>query len=246
MTNATRLGERRGSAPARTDRTTPPSAAGAPRSRQALGRTLPSGVSQHPQLAPFAGTAHAEALQAAIGKGKASVPKDVVVEGPSAFSPDAVKKAPSTVGGVVNKVGVWADFQMDPERKDRILPWSNTRPHGTVAAQEVLALTKEKGPDGQPKLRPGDLLLNGAGETTGHLSIYMGEDPSTGKPMLVHAMATAETGRSWVGLAVEAGKSAVQAVTGQSSGKVGVIREGVEEFFDRFPRANYVVLRTRA
>lgn len=221
----------------------PPSAAGAPKQRVALGRTLPTGASKQPAFAPFAGTVHAERLQAAVTKGQTSAPKDVVVEGPSAFSPDAVKAAPSKVGSVVNRVGVWTDFQMDPDRKDRILPWSNTRTHGTVAAKEVLALTKEKGPDGQPKLRPGDLLLNGTGGVTGHMSIYVGDDPATGKPMLVHSMATAQTQKSWVGLAVEAGKSALQTVTGGGSGKVGVIREGMEEFFDRFPRDSYVVLR---
>jgi hypothetical protein len=108
----------------------------------------------------------------------------------------------------------------------------------TIPGAEVVALTKQLGPDGKPKLMPGDMILSGCNGHTGHMSIYIGDDPKTGQPQMIHAMATADTQQSWSMIVGNAVKAAVS-----DTGKVGVIKEGVAEFFDRFKRDSFLVVR---
>lgn len=219
----------------------PPSALGAPRARTVNGATLETARAAYPELARFAGTPLNDPLQQGIAKGQVrDVPKDVVVEGPSVFSPEARQKQPSGLGSLINKVCVWSSFQMATDRADRLRlggdPTHLKLP--AVSSKEMLALTRELGPDGKPKLMPGDMIACGCNGHTGHMIIYAGNDPKTGEPQIIHSMATADTQQSYLQIAGNALKAAFS-----STGKVGVIKEGMAEFFDRFPRDSYVVLR---
>jgi hypothetical protein len=126
----------------------------------------------------------------------------------------------------------------------------------------MVALTKELGPDGRPKLLPGDFIMNGGNGEAGHLTIYAGEDPKTGEPQIIHAMATAITQQSVTQFVANVGEATVEDVVGlgeavvnlvrkpktsdgelRAEEKMGVFREGLAEFFDRFHRDTVVVVR---
>jgi hypothetical protein len=110
----------------------------------------------------------------------------------------------------------------------------------TVSAAEIVALTREPGPDGKPRLLPGDMIVNGCNGQLGHMSMYVGDDPKTGRPAIIHAMGTADTQQSLTDIL----DNVAHALPGMpATGKVGVIEEGLDAFFDRFSRDTYVVVR---
>jgi hypothetical protein len=155
-----------------------------PAARLVDGQLVQTAAARHGHLVPFAGTAHAAHLQRVVGRGDvAGVGKDITVEGPNAAA------------RVVNQVGVWITFQLDPHSADRLNPFSVTHDSLVLKGEEVTRLTCELSPDGKPKLMPGDMLLDGSGERASHMSWYVGED-ANGTPMLIQAMPTAATGRS--------------------------------------------------
>jgi hypothetical protein len=97
----------------------------------------------------------------------------------------------------------------------------------------------EPGPHGEPPaLQPGDFIVNGVDGHAGHLSVYIGKDPKTGEPMIVHAMADAAGQQSYL---QQLGNAVASPFA--STGKVGVIKEGLAEFFDRYQRDTAFVLR---
>jgi hypothetical protein len=218
-----------------------PSSFGAPPVRMVNGSAVEAARATYPQLGELAGSTLAESLQKSIDKGSVKgVPDDVVVEGPSAFSPQAHRDPPSALASLINKVAVWTVFQSATSTADRLRLGGAPAHLGlpTVPGSELVALTKELGPDGKPKLMPGDMIINGCNGATGHMSIYIGDDPTTGQPQIIHAMGTADTQQSLTMIAGNAVKAAVS-----DTGKVGVIQEGLAGFFDRFDRDSYVVVR---
>lgn len=85
-------------------------------------------------------------------------------------------------------------------------------------------------------LKPGDIILCGNHGGLSHAIMYEGD----GK--IVHAMATGSTARSTLQRLGDMGKEMVGIDT--DKGKQGVIREGLGEFFDRFERDTYVIMRS--
>ena len=217
---------------------TQPDAGITPRLRSIHGTPVETALAAHPHLAQFAGTTLANELTQGIAQGKVqNVPKDVVVEGPSAFSPESHLSPPGALGSAIDKVAVWTTFQLATDRADRLrLGGEPTHlKYPPLKGSEMVALTKELGPDGKPKLIPGDMVLCGGNGHTGHMAIYVGEDPATGEPQIIHSMATAETQQSWTMIPGNALKP--------DSDKTGVIKEGLGAFFDRFERDSYVIVR---
>lgn len=115
-----------------------------------------------------------------------------------------------------------------------------------ISGAEIEALTKP-GPDGgPPALRPGDCLVNGGGGDPSHVAVYVGPDKD-GHPMIVHAMATNNEGRSGMERLGDALKLPFQ-MAGEALGfdtgqKTGVLYERVGDFFNRYHRDTVVVAR---
>ncbi len=91
-----------------------------------------------------------------------------------------------------------------------------------------------------PKLEPGDVILNGNNGGLSHAALYIGD----GK--IVHAMATEKTmrghsGRLWDTL--RAPVDILREQLGMKPRKQGVFIERVDDFFERFERDTYVVMR---
>ena len=168
------------------------------------------------------------------------LPEGRVVEGPSAFDDNSHAALPGKFEQAVEKGVVWFTFGLANRSADRLrLGGEATHlPLPRIKGADMEKLT-EAGPNGEPPtLQAGDFIVNGADGHAGHLSVYVGKDPASGKPMIIHAMADAEGQQSYlqqVGHAVEA--------PFKDTGKVGVIKEGLGEFFDRYPRDTAYVVR---
>lgn len=103
-------------------------------------------------------------------------------------------------------------------------------------ADAVDGLPRLAGPALEPlygALRPGDLVLLGNNGLLSHVSVY------TGDGEVVHAMATEKTMRGWIGSIGDA----VRRIFGQTEHHVGVIRERLGSFLERFERDTWVVVR---
>ena len=83
------------------------------------------------------------------------------------------------------------------------------------------------------QLQPGDIILNGSGGGLTHAAVYAGNGD------IIHSMATNTTGRGFLGAAWDTIKRAF----GHKPENVGVIREKLGDFFDRYPRDTMVVMR---
>lgn len=87
-----------------------------------------------------------------------------------------------------------------------------------------------------PHLRPGDFVLLGNAGGLSHVAVHLGGGE------LVHAMATEKTGRGWWGSL----RDAIRRALGRPDAFVGVIRETLSHFLDRFERDTVVVVRPPA
>jgi len=83
------------------------------------------------------------------------------------------------------------------------------------------------------QLKPGDIILNGSGGGLTHAAVYAGDGE------IIHSMATNTTGRGFFGAAWDTIKRAF----GHQPENVGVIKEQLGDFFDRYPRDTMVVMR---
>ncbi len=115
-----------------------------------------------------------------------------------------------------------------------------------ISGQEIEELTKP-GPNGEPPaLRPGDCLINGGGGDPSHVALYAGPDKH-GHPMIIHAMATNNEGRSAMERLGDAVKFPFQKLAGaigiDTNQKTGVLYERVGDFFNRYHRDTVVVAR---
>ena len=82
-------------------------------------------------------------------------------------------------------------------------------------------------------MAPGDLVLLGNNGILTHIAVYIGDGH------IVHSMATARTMRGWLG----SFRDALLRMLGQDQGPTGVIEEGLGDFFDRYERDSWVILR---
>ncbi len=92
------------------------------------------------------------------------------------------------------------------------------------------------GPDAArflPHLRPGDFVLLGNAGRLSHVAVHVGAGE------LVHAMATEKTGLGWSGSL----RDALHRLLGRPEVFVGVIRESLDHFLERFERDTVVVVR---
>lgn len=83
------------------------------------------------------------------------------------------------------------------------------------------------------QLKPGDIILNGSGGGLTHAAVYAGNGE------IIHSMATNTTGRGFFGAVWDTIKRAF----GDKPENVGVIKEKLGDFFDRYPRDTMVVMR---
>jgi hypothetical protein len=84
-----------------------------------------------------------------------------------------------------------------------------------------------------PHLRPGDFVLLGNAGRLSHVAVHVGAGE------LVHAMATEKTMRGWAG----AFRDAIHRLLGRPDQFVGVVRESLAHFLDRYERDTLVVVR---
>ena len=85
------------------------------------------------------------------------------------------------------------------------------------------------------QLEPGDIILNGSGGGLTHAAVYAGDGE------IIHSMATNTTGRGFLGAVWDTIKRAF----GDKPENVGVIKEKLGDFFDRYPRDTMVVMRRK-
>jgi len=205
------------------------------------------------KLVKSAGTLHAKELQKLIGKGKLKdVPGDTVVEGPNVFS-KAFKNGHDPIRELLTHEIVKLTFAMSTDKQRQ---WFGTDSHvNAVKGSDVASLADEIGPDGLPRLMPGDIIVNGIdhhekdGSSVphiGHASMYVGKQKNgkpdeNGEPTIIHAMATSTTDQTIGGNLLQVLKEDVVPPP-PGKGK-GVIKESVEGFFERFGRENYAVIR---
>lgn len=204
------------------------------------GEEVQTATSKYPTLAAVAGTVRAGSVQKQIDAGTMpGIPKDLYVEGPSAFSGDARRPPPAFVGRLLHKLTIWWKWQRASDPKDRWRFSGPPRhlPHPLLTSAEILALLEKTGADGRALLLPGDILISGIGGVATHVSLYVGKDKA-GVPTIVHAMATPKTQQSYPMLVVNVFESLLI-----SKGKVGVFEESLGGFFERFQRDTYFVLR---
>jgi hypothetical protein len=83
------------------------------------------------------------------------------------------------------------------------------------------------------QLKPGDIILNGSGGGLTHAAVY------TGNGEIIHSMATNTTGRGFLGAVWDT----VKRTFGHQPENVGVLKEKLGDFFDRYPRDTMVVMR---
>ncbi|MBI4860012.1 MAG: hypothetical protein HY815_07075 [Candidatus Riflebacteria bacterium] len=209
--------------------------------RLVQGTPVPTGDSFYPDLIPIAGTPLVMRLQPGIDNAKRpGVPANVVVEGPSALSKDALMKQPGRLAHAANRAYIWTKWQLASSRADK---WRLTGPathfkYPLLVPEDLLKLLKTQGPDGRPLLLPGDMIINGIGGIATHLSLYVGPDAATGEPRIVHALATPGTQQSYVQLAGNVVKSIVRPCE-----TIGVVEEGLGGFIARYQRDTFFVLR---
>jgi hypothetical protein len=84
-------------------------------------------------------------------------------------------------------------------------------------------------------LRPGDLVLLGNNGGLSHVAVFVGDGA------IVHAMATGETMRGWLGSL----RDALARLLRTTERHVGVLREPLAEFLERYERDTWVVVRAR-
>jgi hypothetical protein len=85
-------------------------------------------------------------------------------------------------------------------------------------------------------LQPGDFVLLGNNGTLTHVAVYVGQGD------IVHAMATEKTMRGWLGSIWDA----LQRLVGSDERLVGVVREPLAAFLDRYERDTLVAVRVPA
>lgn len=151
--------------------------------------------------------------------------KGFVVEGPSAFTPGLAEKV--TANQTLTRAALSFTYQQ---------PATLGLPKLTGADLEALT---RPGPGGEaPKLQAGDFIVTGRDAKGTHLAIYVGSDAKTGKPTLIHAMATQYENMNAAWNAFEVGRLLT---TGHE--KTGVIKEGLAEYFDRAGQDSAYVVR---
>ncbi len=150
---------------------------------------------------------------------------EFIVEGPSAFTPGlAEHKAGS---GLLTKAALAFHYM-----------GASTKGYAKVTGAQLEALTRP-GPSGQaPKLQPGDFIVTGRDGNGGHLALYAGHDATTGKPTIIHAMATQFENLGLAKKALEVGRLLT---TGH--GKTGVFREALADFYERSSHDAVYVMR---
>ena len=115
-----------------------------------------------------------------------------------------------------------------------------------ISGAEIEALPRPGENRELPALRPGDCLVNGGGGDPSHVALYAGPDED-GHPMIIHAMATINEGRSAmerVGDAIKLPFQKIGAAIGFDTGeKTGVLHERLGDFFDRYHRDTVIVVR---
>ena len=108
-----------------------------------------------------------------------------------------------------------------------------------ITGKELAALAKP-GPDNAPPiLQPGDLICNGSLGATGHVLVYVGDNEKN-EPQIIHAMATQYEGRSFIQRLFDWFRVIG---LGWNPDKIGVIKEGLAEFVDRYVRDTIIVVR---
>lgn len=130
------------------------------------------------------------------------------------------------LGRLVRHFGTWFTFGLKSEAAENDgIP----RLRGADIRRDLL-----------PHLKPGDTILCGNAGGVSHAMVYVGN----GK--IIHSMASKETTRT-VGERVmdtlRAPTDMVAETLGRRESKQGVILESVDQFFERFERDTYVVLR---
>jgi hypothetical protein len=101
---------------------------------------------------------------------------------------------------------------------------------------DIDGLPRLRGPAMAPlvaRARPGDAVLLGNNGVLTHVAVYAGEGE------IVHAMATEKTMRGWFGALIDA----VRRWFGRAETHVGVLRERLDGFVDRYERDTWVLTR---
>ena len=208
------------------------------RSRVVNGKVVETGINKYPQLGPIAGTPLAMRVQKSVEKGlQDGVPTDIIIEGPSAFSEDARRPPPRFLGRLIHKVHIWTKWQLAGNTKDkwRLKGDAQHFDNRLLRSGDILPLLESSGPGGA-LLQPGDILISGIGAIATHLSLYTGKDEN-GSPRIIHSMATPATQQSYFQLVYNAIRSL------WDKGRIGVFEEDLGEFFDRYERDTYFVVR---
>ena len=85
-------------------------------------------------------------------------------------------------------------------------------------------------------MKPGDIILNGNNGGLSHAAMYVGDGD------IVHAMATEKANLGVLGSLWNTISMPVKKLFGATE-KIGVIKESAAEFFERYPRDTYVIMR---
>jgi hypothetical protein len=199
----------------------------APLARTIRGQPVKTGNALHPKVASAAGTPLAMRIQKTIDAGKLDgVPSGVIVEGPGAFSEEARRPPPKWLKHVLNKAYIWTKWQLAgaEEDKRRLRGPATHFQHPLLTANDARALF--------PQLEPGDIIVNGIGGIATHVSQYIGGG------QIVHALGTPATQQSYAQVAGNVVK-----LLSTRPVKIGVVQEGLDEFFARFERDTFFVVR---
>ena len=215
----------------------------APLTRAVRGQPVPTGNSLYPKLGPSAGTLVVSRLQRTVEQGKLEgVPDDIIVEGPPFFDPEIKKAPPAFFAHAQHKAYIWTHWQLasNQEDKNRLRGPATHFQNPLLKPDDLLRLLDQDGPDGRKILLPCDIVVNGIGGIATHVSLYVGRDPATGEPHIIHALGTPATQQSYAQVA----GNVVRAFTdGKGLGKMGVVEEGLGNFFGRFERDTYFIVR---
>lgn len=131
------------------------------------------------------------------------------------------------LASAVRRVGIWYEFGIggDSDAVDGI-----PRLTGADVRDDML-----------PRLKAGDVIVNGNNGGLSHVAVFVGDGN------IIHSMATADTMRGRVGRVADAVFSPLRLIGRELSGsgpKVGVIKEGLDEFLDRYERDTWVIMRS--
>ncbi len=127
-------------------------------------------------------------------------------------------------------------FESTAQQKVRkALTWFSWGMGGVAAKERIAGETME---EEMRTAKPGDILLCGGGGALTHVALYLGEG------QILHSMATSINGRSF-GERVMDTLEIVSGldITRADSYKIGVIRESVKDFFNRFERDSFAIMR---